>query len=46
MGIPDEESWFRRSYLPGGAASGWRRLVIPALLVIAVVVIVIAVAVR
>ena len=25
VGIPDEESWFRHSYLPGGAATGWRR---------------------
>ena len=25
MGIPDEDSWWRRSYLPGGYATGWRR---------------------
>ncbi|MEX2255000.1 MAG: hypothetical protein WEC34_06145 [Acidimicrobiia bacterium] len=26
MGIPDETSWFRQSYLPGGQATGWRRV--------------------
>jgi hypothetical protein len=25
VGIPDEESWFRTSYVPGGHATGWRR---------------------
>ena len=28
MGIPDDESYWRRSYLPSGRATGWRCLVL------------------
>jgi hypothetical protein len=34
VGIPDEESWFRRSYLPTGRALGWRRVCLTILVAI------------
>ena len=27
VGIPDEDSYFRQSYIPTGRATGWRRVV-------------------
>jgi hypothetical protein len=42
MGIPDEDSWFRRSYLPGGRAIGWRRVALLAMLVAAAIVLLLA----
>jgi hypothetical protein len=37
VGIPDEESWWRRSYMPGGYATGWRRTLAIAALVVLLV---------
>ena len=34
MGIPDDESYFRTSYVPTGHATGWRRVLVLALVVI------------
>lgn len=42
MGIPDEESWFKTQLLPTGAARGWRRTVLVAGLVAALVLVVAA----
>ena len=36
VGIPDEDSWFRRSYLPSGTVTGWRRMVLVVMAAIAV----------
>jgi hypothetical protein len=41
MGIPDDESYLRQSYLPTGRATGWRR---GCLIVFVVVVLLTAVA--
>jgi hypothetical protein len=34
MGIPDEDSYLRRSYLPSGRATGWRRRALQAFLIV------------
>jgi hypothetical protein len=36
VGIPDEESWFRTSYVPSGRATGWRRAFLIGLLTVVV----------
>lgn len=35
MGIPDEDSYFRRSYLPTGRATGWRRRALQGFFIVA-----------
>jgi hypothetical protein len=40
VGIPDDESYFRRSYLPTGRATGWRRGCLIAIVVVVVLMVV------
>ncbi len=50
VGIPDEESWFRRSYLPTGRVTGWRRgcltILVAILLISVLAVVIVGVAAR
>jgi hypothetical protein len=46
VGIPDEQSWWRTSYLPGGYATGWRRAGCLAMIGIAVALLVVAIIAR